>query len=72
MADDTDALMDFVERIEAAGLPYMVTGSVAAYFYGLNRMTADTDVVVDIRRQQVSRPAARVRRRRVRRPRGSR
>jgi hypothetical protein len=35
----------FIERFEAAGLPYCITGSVAATVYGEMRFTADIDVV---------------------------
>ncbi len=35
----------FIERFEAAGLPYCITGSVAATIYGEMRFTADVDIV---------------------------
>ena len=35
----------FIERLEAVGLPYCITGSVAAAIYGEMRFTADIDVV---------------------------
>ena len=35
------------ERLEAAGIPYMVTGSVASSFHGEPRATRDIDIVVD-------------------------
>jgi hypothetical protein len=35
----------FIERLEATGLPYCITGSVAATVYGEMRFTADIDVV---------------------------
>jgi hypothetical protein len=35
----------FIERFEAAGLPYCITGSVAATIYGEMRFTADIDLV---------------------------
>ena len=34
-----------VGRLEAAGIPYMVTGSIAANFYTVPRMTRDIDIV---------------------------
>lgn len=36
----------FLEPLEALGLPYCVTGSVAASVYGEPRLTADIDVVL--------------------------
>jgi hypothetical protein len=38
----------FVERFEALGLPYMVTGSVASMVYGEPRLTLDLDLVVEL------------------------
>jgi hypothetical protein len=39
-------LAPFVEPLERLGLPYCVTGSVAASVYGEPRLTADIDVVL--------------------------
>ena len=36
----------FTSRLEAAGIPYMVTGSVASMVYGEPRLTHDVDLVV--------------------------
>jgi len=38
----------FVLRLEALGLPYMVTGSVASMIYGEPRLTLDLDLVVEL------------------------
>lgn len=38
----------FVSRLEALGLPYMVTGSTASMIYGEPRLTLDVDLVVDL------------------------
>ena len=40
-------------RLDDAGIDYMLTGSVAGYFYGLNRATGDTDVILSIVPSQV-------------------
>ena len=40
-------LKEVVQHLEQAGLPYMVTGSVASGRYGEIRTTYDTDIVVD-------------------------
>lgn len=40
------------ERFEALQIPYFVTGSVAATYYGEPRMTNDIDVVVRLRYDQ--------------------
>jgi hypothetical protein len=43
-----DLLGAFLAPLERAGFPYMVTGSVAAIFYGVPRVTHDVDLVLDI------------------------
>lgn len=39
----------FIEPLERLGLPYCITGSVAASVYGEPRLTADIDVVLVLR-----------------------
>lgn len=39
-------LAPFVDPLERLGLPYCITGSVAASVYGEPRLTADIDVVL--------------------------
>ena len=39
-------LAPFLEPLERLGLPYCVTGSVAASVYGEPRLTADVDIVL--------------------------
>lgn len=46
-------LADIVARLDAAGIPYMVTGSVAGAFHGEPRMTLDIDLVIDPTRQRL-------------------
>ncbi len=41
-------------RLEAAGIPFMLTGSVAAAFHGAGRATMDIDLVIDATRDQLS------------------
>lgn len=36
-----------LRRLSAAGIPYMITGSIASSYYGEPRATRDLDVVVD-------------------------
>lgn len=40
-------LADVVARLDAAGIPYMMTGSLASSWYGEPRTTQDLDVVID-------------------------
>ena len=37
----------FTRKLEEIGIPYMVSGSVAAIFYGEPRMTNDVDIYAD-------------------------
>lgn len=40
---------DFAERIEPLGIEYMLTGSLAMMQYNVYRMTADIDIVIELR-----------------------
>lgn len=45
---ELEALHAVVARLESAGIPYMLTGSVAMSFYADPRMTRDIDFVVEL------------------------
>ena len=45
----------FARRLNTVGVPYMVTGSVAAIAYGEPRMTNDLDIVVELQHGDVER-----------------
>jgi len=55
VSDELDVLKSVAARLEAAGIPYMVTGSMAANFYATPRMTRDIDLVVELREGDVTR-----------------
>ena len=44
-----------MSRLEAAGIPYMLTGSMAANFYATPWMTRDIDVVIELQEAEVER-----------------
>lgn len=44
---ELDVIWVFLEPLNHAGIPYMVSGSVAAIFYGEPRMTHDLDLIVE-------------------------
>ena len=46
MTQELDLLRIVSERLDAAGLPFMLTGSFALSYYGKPRMTRDLDFVV--------------------------
>jgi hypothetical protein len=48
MNSELEVLRDVVARLEGAGIPYMLTGSVAMSMYAEPRMTRDIDIVVDL------------------------
>jgi hypothetical protein len=49
MLDELSVLKLVTSRLEAADIPYMVTGSVAVSLYAEPRMTRDVDLVVELR-----------------------
>ena len=51
---EPDEVSLFVERLNAVGAQYMVTGATAAILYGQPRVTNDLDVVLDLREEHVS------------------
>jgi hypothetical protein len=48
MNDEITVLCDVVDRLDNAGIPYMLTGSYAMAFYTLPRMTRDIDIIIEI------------------------
>lgn len=48
MTEELEVLKIVTGRLESAGIPYMVTGSVAASYYAVPRMTRDIDIVVEL------------------------
>ena len=46
--NEIDVVRDISARFEQAGIPYMLTGSMAMNYYAQPRMTRDIDVVVGI------------------------
>lgn len=46
--DELSLIHDVVYRLDRAGLPYMLTGSLAMSFYAQPRMTRDVDLVVEM------------------------
>lgn len=49
----TEILGDFLDRLEACGIEYMLVGSVACGLYGQARATQDVDLVVKASDQQL-------------------
>ena len=47
MSPEEDALRRVLQLLDRHGIPYMLTGSVAASYHGRPRATHDADVVID-------------------------
>jgi hypothetical protein len=56
--NEIDIVRDISHRFEQAGIPYMLTGSMAMNYYAQPRMTRDVDVVIAIVPEDVHRVAA--------------
>lgn len=55
MGEELEVLKAVTGRLDAAGIPYMVTGSIAVNFYAVPRMTRDIDIVVELSEQDAPR-----------------
>jgi hypothetical protein len=55
MTEELQLLRDIVTRLDAAGIDYMLTGSVALNCYAQPRMTRDIDLVVAFQLEDVAR-----------------
>ena len=55
MSDELDVLKAVAAELEVAGIPYMVTGSMATNFYTVPRMTRDIDLVIELFERDVDR-----------------
>lgn len=55
VSDELDVLKSVTAQLEGACIPYMVTGSMAANFYAVPRMTRDIDLVVELSERDVDR-----------------
>lgn len=52
--NELEVLHDVASRLEAAGIPYMLTGSMALNYYAEPRMTRDIDFVIDVREDGIA------------------
>lgn len=49
MSEELEVLKIVTGRLNEAQVPYMLTGSIAANFYAVPRLTRDIDIVVELR-----------------------
>jgi len=52
---ESKEMMIFPIRFESAGIPYMITGSIAGTIYGEPRFTNDIDLVVRLQEEDIAR-----------------
>jgi len=55
MDEQLEFLKSIVSRLDSAGIPYMLTGSMAMAVYAMPRMTRDLDLVIECGRGDVDR-----------------
>lgn len=53
MSEEMEVLKEVAQRLESLEIPFMVTGSMAANFYAVPRMTRDIDIVIEVKRKDV-------------------
>ena len=58
MTEELEVLTVVTRRLESARIPYMVTGSIAANYYAVPRMTRDIDLVVELSADDTDRVCA--------------
>lgn len=58
MGEEVDVLKLVAQRLDEAGIPYMVTGSMAIAFYAIPRMTRAVDLVVELSADDTNRLCA--------------
>ncbi|NJR42747.1 MAG: nucleotidyl transferase AbiEii/AbiGii toxin family protein [Akkermansiaceae bacterium] len=54
MTEELSVLFEVAEKLETAGLDYMLTGSMASNLYAMPRMTRDIDFVVAISQSNIA------------------
>jgi hypothetical protein len=53
MLTQNEFINNIVEKLQKAGIEYVICGSTAATFYGLMRSTQDTDIIINPTREQL-------------------
>ena len=53
MNDELEVLKIVTHRLNKAEIPYMVSGSIAANYYTIPRMTRDIDIVIELKEDNI-------------------
>ncbi len=54
MSEELKVLNEVTQRLDKAGIAYVISGSIAANYYTVPRMTRDIDVVVEMKMENVN------------------
>ena len=54
MLSQNECLQNMVEKLQQAGIDYVICGSVAASFYGITRSTQDADIIINPTEEQIT------------------
>jgi hypothetical protein len=54
MLSQNEFLKNVIEKLQQAGIDYVICGSMAASFYGLTRSTQDTDIIINPTEEQLA------------------
>lgn len=55
MSEELEVLKIVTQRLNQAHIPYMISGSIAANYYTIPRMTRDIDIVIELHQSDVDR-----------------
>ncbi len=55
MSEELEVLKTVTQRLNEAGIHYMVSGSIAANYYTVPRMTRDIDIVIELEQSDIDR-----------------
>lgn len=53
MSEELEVLKIVTQRLDETGLPYMISGSIAANYYTIPRMTRDIDIVIELKEADI-------------------
>jgi hypothetical protein len=54
MLSQNEFLQNMVEKLQQAGIDYVICGSMAASFYGITRSTEDADIIINPTEEQLT------------------
>ena len=53
MSEELEVLEIITRRLNEAEIPYMISGSIAANYYTVPRMTRDIDIVIELKEEAI-------------------